>query len=179
MKNVGMSLSAALLDRRNIIIKRWFERLLQTYPESTTGFLSKEKDPFRNPVGHTLQEGLSALFDGLLQSKEAASLTPVLDSIVRMRAVQDFTAAQALAFPFLLKQIIRAELAADASRYSDELAALETRIDEFALLAFDIFMKCREQIYELKVNEIKRRAFLSERVHQKEESSLLAKRGDP
>jgi hypothetical protein len=167
VKSAGMSLSAALLNRRNRLVKQWFERLIQTYPESTTGFLSREKDPFRNPVGHTLQEGLSALFDGLLQSKEIVSLTPVLDGIVRMRAVQDFTAAEAMVFPFLLKQIIRTEFAADTPRYFDELAALETRIDELALLAFDIFMKCREQVYELKVNEIKRRAFVLERVHQK------------
>ena len=170
MNNAGMSLSAALMNHRGRIVQKWFERLLQTYPESTTLFLSQEKDPFRNPVGNTLQDGLSALFDGIAQSVDIQSLSPVVDSIVRMRAVQDFTAAQAVTFPFLLKPIIRAALAADVPRYFDELAALETRVDELALLAFELFAKCREQIYEIKVNEIKRRAFILEKFNQKEES---------
>jgi hypothetical protein len=166
----SMPLTVALAHRRGDIIKKWFERLLQTYPESTTKFLAQEKDPFHNPVGHTLQEGLSTLFDGLVRSADVASLTPVLDSIVRIRAVQDFTAGQAIAFPFLLKQILRSEFAADGPRYLNEFAVLEARIDELALLAFDLFMRCREQIYEMRVNEIRRRTFVLERAHPKAES---------
>jgi hypothetical protein len=162
-----MPLSTALAVHKGDIVKRWFEQVIQTYPESTKKFLSDERDPFHNPVGHTMQEGLSDLFNGLIQSIDLASLTPVLDGIVRIRAVQDYTAGQAIAFPFLLKQIIRTELAADVPRYSDELVALEARIDELALLAFDIFMRCREQVYEIKVNEIKRRSFILERARQK------------
>ncbi len=170
MNTESIPLSAALANRRGDIIQRWFERLIQTYPESTARFLSQEKDPFHNPVGHTLQQGLSTLFDGLIRSADVASLAPVLDSIVRIRAVQDFTAGQAIAFPFVLKQILRSEFAADSPRYFSEFAVLEARIDELALLAFDLFMKCREQICEIKVNEIKRRTFVPERAHQKAES---------
>jgi hypothetical protein len=32
---------------------------------------------------------------------------------------------------------------------------LESRIDELALLAFEIYMQCREKIYECRVNEVK------------------------
>jgi hypothetical protein len=168
-------LSAALEGRRRAIVDKWFERLLETYPESTTRFLSQEKDPFQNPVGHNLKEGLSNVFEGLARSVDVASLAPLLDGIVRIRAVQDFTAGQALAFPFLLKQIIRTELADDSRRYSDELSDLEARIDELALLAFDLFVKCREQMYELKVNEIKRRSFIQERAHRKEQARSQSK----
>ena len=167
----SMALPEALRERRNAIVNKWLERLLETYPESTTRFLLKEKDPFQNPVGHNLKDGLSDLFEGLVQSAEIASLAPVLDGIVRIRAVQDFNAGQALAFPFLLKQIIRMEFAADIQRFSREISALEARIDELALLAFDLFVKCREQVYELKVNEIKRRSFMLERAQHKEQSS--------
>jgi hypothetical protein len=167
----GMRLSEALQDRRSAIIGMWFERLLGSYPKSTTKYLLQEKDPFQNPVGHNLKEGLSNLFDGLVQSVDIASLTPTLDAIVKIRAVQDFSASQAVAFPFLLKQIIRKEFEADIQRYSVELSDLEARIDELALLAFDLFAKCREQVHELKVNEIKRRSFILERAHGKEQSS--------
>jgi hypothetical protein len=165
-----MALSAALTGHRNKIIEKWIAGVLRTYPESTTKFLSQKQDPFRNPVGHALQENLAALFDGLLQLADIQSLLPFLDGIVRIRAVQDFTAGQAVAFSFQLKKIIREEFSADLLRYSKEIAALEGRIDELALLAFDLFTKCREQMYESKVNEIKRRAFILERIQEKERS---------
>lgn len=168
--NESTPLFAALEDCRSTIVDKWFARLLETYPESTTRFLSQERDPFQNPVGNNLKKGLSDLFEGLVKSVDMASLTPVLDGIVRIRAVQDFAASQALVFPFLLKQIIRTELAADVRRYSNELSVLEARIDELALLAFDLFVKCREQVYELKVNEIKRRSFILERAYREEQS---------
>jgi hypothetical protein len=167
VKFKDLPLSEALANRRTAIITRWFERMLQMYPEATTGFLSQETDPFRNPLGHTLKEGLSSLFDGLIQPVTVSSLAPVLDSIVRIRAVQDFTAGQAVAFPFMLKQIIRMEFANDALRYSDDLAALDAKIDELALLAFELYMKCREQVFEIKANETKRGTFILERAQQK------------
>jgi hypothetical protein len=168
VKIKGSPLSAELANRRAAIIGKWFERMLQMYPEATNGFLAQERDPFRNPIGHTLKEGLSALFDGLIKPVTVASLAPVLDGIVRIRAVQDFTAGQAVSFPFLLKQIVRAEFAPAAPQYLDELATLEAKIDELALLTFDIYMKCREQVFEIKANETRRGTFILERAHQKD-----------
>jgi hypothetical protein len=37
------------------------------------------------------------------------------------------------------------------------LAEFERRIDATALVGFDIFVRCREQLYELRLNEAKRR----------------------
>ena len=91
---------------------------------------------------------------------------PRTNSIIRIRSIQDFTASQAVAFTFKLKDVIREELAgkmqgrpADAqSRLREELHAFETRIDELSLLAFDVYMKCREKLYEIRTNEIKKRS---------------------
>jgi hypothetical protein len=162
-----MGLAAILLDRKSTIVKKWLERIFQTYPETTKRFLAHEKDPFRNPVGHSLKEGLSSLFEGLVRSADMESMKPVLDGIVRIRAVQDLTASQSLAFIFLLKQIVRAESKAELLKYPEEFAALDGRVDEMGLLAFDLFMNCREQIYEIRANEAKRMAFLLERTHRK------------
>ena len=166
MKSEGMPFSASLMSKKDNLVKKWFDGIVHAYPESTTRFLSREKDPFRNPIGHTLKESLSVLFDGLFQTKEMASLSAVLNDIVRMRAVQDFTAGQAVSFPFLLKRILREECAADLSRSPDAFAELEMRIDEMALLAFDLYMKCRERVYEIKYNEAKRSVFMLERAGQ-------------
>jgi hypothetical protein len=34
----------------------------------------------------------------------------------------------------------------------EELVSIDTRIDSLALIGFDIFMQCREKIYDLKTN---------------------------
>lgn len=165
MKTEGLPLAALLSEHKRPIVAKWLEWILKTYPDSAGNFLSQEGDPFRNPVGYTLKEGLSSVFDRLVQAEDVVAMKTVLDGIVRIRAVQDISASQALVFVFVLKRIIRAELSVDAARFPDELAALEFRIDEVALLAFDLFMKCREQIYEIRANERRRMVFLLERTH--------------
>ena len=37
-----------------------------------------------------------------------------------------------------------------------ELLAFETRIDNMALLAFDVYFESRRQVYEMRVKEVKR-----------------------
>jgi hypothetical protein len=160
-------LMEALAAKKDAIVQEWLARTLQNYPEHTCRFLAKEKDPFRNPVGHTLKEAFPALFDQLIGGMDATTITPFLDGIVRIRAVQDFTAGQAVAFLFLLKKVVREALQDEIRRRpdGDGLAAVDGRIDEMALLAFDLFMKCRERIYEIKANEAKRRIYVLERMH--------------
>jgi len=156
-----------LAAKRRAIIAEWLARTLQSYPEHTSRFLLQEKDPFRNPVGRTLREGLPVLFDQCVADLDAGAVTSALDEIVRVRAVQDFTAGQAVAFIFLLKQVIRDVLRGERQRPpdGDDLAVVEGRIDQMALLAFDLFMRCRERIYEIKENEAKRRTALLERMY--------------
>lgn len=168
MKDEGAQpLLEALVAKKGAIVKEWLARTLQTYPEHTSRFLSQEKDPFRNPVGHTLRETLPALFDRLVEGADAATVTRLLDPIVRIRAIQDFSAGQAVAFIFLLKRVMREALGdeTDKGPNGEDLAVLEARIDEVALLGFDLFMKCREQIYEIKTNEAKRRLFVLDRMY--------------
>ena len=38
----------------------------------------------------------------------------------------------------------------------DELLALESKIDEFSLIAFNIYSECKGKIHELRANEINR-----------------------
>lgn len=171
MKTEGASLESILLERRNAILKEWLDRTLGTYPDSTARLFSGVDDRFRNPVGHTFREVLPALLDSLLRAADTAALVPLLDRIVRLRAVQDFTASQAVAFVFLLKRVIRGELEGQAVRGSEEMTALEARIDELGLLAFDVFMKCREQIYELKAHEVLRMMSVREQRERRIQSS--------
>ena len=152
-------LMKSLAGRKDAIVQEWLARALQSYPEHTGRFLAREQDPFRNPVGHTLKAALPALFDQVVGDLDCDRVSSILDDILRIRAVQDFSAGQAVAFLFLLKPVIRDALKRESQAHpdGDALAALEARIDQMVLLAFDRFMRCRETIYEIKANEARRR----------------------
>ena len=153
-----MAVKTILAQRKDAIVKEWLARTLQSYPDHTVRFLARERDAFRNPVGHIYADGLPALFDHLLGDADAVTIEAVLDRIIRLRAVQDFTPSQAIAFILVLKKIVREELP------GEDLAALEEKIDQMALLAFDVFMKCREESYEIKAREARRGRYLMERM---------------
>jgi len=138
-------------------LERLFQLILETYPEGTSRFLKQEKDRFTNPVGYTISQEIEALYDGLLQEMNSDKLAVCLDNIIRIRAVQDFPPSQTIALIFLLKKAIREELASEITenRVFEELLKFEARIDKLALLAFDIYMKCREKVFEIRVNEAK------------------------
>ncbi len=73
--------------------------------------------------------------------------------------MQDFSPSQAVAFIFLLKRVIREELESEIpeNQLFDELMIIDSRIDDMALLGFDIYMGCREKIYEIRAKEAKNR----------------------
>jgi hypothetical protein len=152
-----MNLKNLLSEKKKSILERWFDLILTTYPPETLQFLKSQKDRFANPVGSTIFQGIEGIFDQILQENEAERISTFLDNVIRIRAVQNFTASEAVVFIFHLKKIIRDELKDKITKkdISEELLALESTIDDLALLSFDIFMKCREKVYELKANEVK------------------------
>ena len=156
--------SPPLLDitagQREAVVRKWLARTFATYPDQTSRLLLNSRDPFQNPVGRALREGLPVLFEELAGGFQAERIRPVLDEIVHIRAVQDFTASDAVGFIFFLKSIIREEAGATSPGLTD----LENRVDRMALMAFDLYLRCREKMLELKVNEARRRVFVMERV---------------
>lgn len=136
--------------------------ILETYPSVTSDFLKKQKNCFANPVGYNVSQGINGIFDELLNGVDSSEkFFPFLNDIIRIKAVQDFSPSQAISFIFLLKQAIREELKSktEKKQLSEELSSFESQIDSIALLSFDIYMKCRERIYEIKVDEVRRMTF--------------------
>jgi hypothetical protein len=145
------------VQTREAIAEEWLGRVLHTYPDQTAAFLARETDPFRNPVGHTLRQALAILVEELLIGMDREKVTAALDSVVQIRAVQDFTPSRSMEFLFQLKPI----LAQHAP--GPRLEQLHARVDEMALLALDLYVKYRERIFEIRYNEAKRRVYVLER----------------
>ncbi len=157
-----MDLKQLLTEKKTAILKAWFDAITETYQPDTSAFLKKKKAQFTNPVGFTLSEGMEGLFDGLLAGLLAGDVSRFLDGIVRIRAVQDFPPSEAVAFVFQLKQVVRRELGSDnlaRPGIAAELAAFESAVDDLGLFAFDLYMQCREKIYELKANEARNQTY--------------------
>jgi hypothetical protein len=152
-----MELRNLLVKKRGSILERWFHLIIQSYPPDTAKFLKRKKDRFANPVGHSIVTGTESIFDALVGEAESESIPEFLDKIIKVRAIQDFTPSQAVAFVFLLKTVIRDELGEGLDRepLAAELSRLDTRIDQLGLMAFDVYMRSREKLYEIRVKEVK------------------------
>ena len=142
------------------IAGRWRAAIIHTYPGLTAEFLRQEKDPFRNPVGAAIREGIPCLVAELFGGMDSGKVSQALEGIVRIRAIQDFSPKQAVGFVFELRDILKDVLPASA----EQLGELHKRIDEMALVAFEVFMRCREQLYEIRLSEARRAEGLREKM---------------
>jgi hypothetical protein len=154
-----MTLARLLQENKDAIVRRWLDDVLAMYPGAYAAVLRREQDPFANPVGQSLRLGLAGIFVAVVDGADFGMAQPYLAGIIKIRAVQELTASQAVDFVFRLKEAVRAELGAAAAEgpLAAELVQFERRVDRIALAAFDVFVQCREQVCELRINEVKRK----------------------
>lgn len=152
-----MRFNNLLAQRKTAIIKNWFTLAVETYPPDTASFLKRQKDPFANPVGKTISKGLEGLFNELLKEMDYEIITSFLDPIIRIRAIQNFPPSQAISFIFLLKKAIRENTKKEVPKKQlfNELLLFESKIDQLVMIAFNLYMQCKEKIYDLKANEMR------------------------
>jgi hypothetical protein len=149
-----MNLETLLAPKKKAITQKWIDQVLNSY--GSPEFFKKQKDRFANPIGATISEGLQDLYAILLEERELGEAAGPLGNIIKIRAVQDFSPSQSVSFVYLLKVIVREELAREKNReeIGANLSAFEARIDKVALMAFDIYMDCRERLHQIRVNEV-------------------------
>jgi hypothetical protein len=152
-----MKIYDLLAEKKPVVLKQWFDLILETYPEETASFLKSQNSKTRNPVTQAIFEGIEGIFDELVGNADTGKIDIYLDNIIRVRAIQDFSPSEAVRFVFILKSVIRKEFEKDIydQQMFRELLTLESRIDQLANASFDIFMKCREKLYEIRANELR------------------------
>lgn len=165
-----MTLMEFLRVERQNLVHDWCEAVLKSYPQEAVGFLKGQSDRFANPVGHAIEQHTGALFDQVVGAFDQETVIRALDGIMRIRAVQEFTAAEAVAFLFALKKIVRQSVqkSPESETLLTQIPQLESRVDTLALMGFDVYMRCREKVYQIRVNDLTRKNFkLLERVAPK------------
>ncbi len=157
-------LARKITERRNEILERWIDGIIGGYPEETSRFLRSQEDRFANPVGAGLREGLAELLDGVFTGTEPDELKSALDRVIRVRAVQDFEPSTAVSFVFDLKDLLHECAGAGAD---ESLGELDLRIERLGLCAFDVYMRCREDMWKIRAREIRNQSVgIMERVAQ-------------
>jgi len=135
------------MDTESAILRRWFTVALAAYGEAVAALALHEADPFRNPVGVRLHAELGVLVRELLGAMDQAAIDAAFTELMAVRAVQDLSVPQALGFILKLRAIVREELPGAA------FEPMDARIDQLALAGFVAYLRRREQMSELRLNE--------------------------
>jgi len=153
-----MEFAEELRLKKGTIRENWIEKILDSYPAKSRAYYRTKKDEFLNPVGTVLSSRAEGIIESLLEGFDQSVLSTLLKDVIKIRAVQEFSPSQALAFLPLLKEALREELdtGKPVEGRSREIEEFEARVDQMTLLAFDIYTGCRQQIYELRIDELKR-----------------------
>ena len=154
-----MKLAELLAQKKSLILDKWLNLIWSSYPPETASFLSREKDRFQNPVAYQITQGIKGLYEALIKEMDPEKVMAHIKEVVGLKAVQNFSPSQALAFVFLLKKVVREQLAAELKdeALAQECLELESRIDGLALLCFDAYMERREKLSELRIAEVQNR----------------------
>ena len=130
----------ALMQNRQAVLDRWSAAAAERLPGGTA-----------SPVAEALAGELGTLLDALAGG---SALDEKLSRITRILAVQELPPSKALALFHDLLPLCEGLSA-------DEREGFRERIDELVLQAFDSYMKHRETIYQLKVDEGRRRMHMA------------------
>lgn len=159
-------------DERTEIVRRWFDRIIGRYPVETARFLRDQRDRFANPVGAGLRQELAPILDVILAGEDPRTVEPSLDRIVRVRALQDMPPSEAVSFVLMLKELVGD--AVDPGADAAAVREFERRVDEMLVVTFDVYSRCREQVFEIRVKEIRNRSLkVMERLNSWRENRTL------
>jgi hypothetical protein len=145
-----MDLKQLLKKKKGLFIEKWFQATINTYPAQSAKILGKDSNRFDNPIGAVTHETIEDVFTLIIEDFNQETLERTLDPLIRIRAVQSFSASEAVSFVFALKEIGEDIIDNSLIREFDKL------VDRIALASFNKLSKCKEEIYLLKATESNR-----------------------
>ena len=149
-----MSTEDIISARRDAAIQKWTEAVFAMYPFETTGFIRTQRDQFANPVGHATHDAVTG------RDVDMEKVHASVAALIRIRAVQDLKPEQAVGVLYLYKSVLRELLLADMLAAGDVQGFLDMgdRLDTLCLMAFNLYLADREQVYAERVAQQRREA---------------------
>lgn len=170
---MGQNLRELMRDNRKEILDQWFHQFIGAYPQESVKYFERVENEFTNPIGSNVHRSLVAIFDELIGEQDADKIYKDLEMIMRIKAVQDVTPSQAIAFVFGLKSIMRKSFTKEINNGTiklNELLDFEDALDTIALLAFNIYVDSRELVYDMRVQELHQRVDILQKANLLNES---------
>ncbi len=153
-----MSAIDVLRDKKKEVVRRWVEAIFASYPLETKGFLRTIQDPFANPVAHMTKEAGDILYDAMIgEETDTEKVKASLDRFIKFKAIQNVNPSESMAAFYMMKPVLR-ELVLPEMRSKGKMKyylETESRLDTLVLLAFDMYIKARDTLSELRIKEIK------------------------
>mgnify|MGYP003159802650 FL=1 len=156
-----MSTEDIISARRDAAIQKWTEAVFAMYPFETTGFIRTQRDQFANPVGHATRAAGEQIYDAVTgRDVDMEKVHASVAALIRIRAVQDLKPEQAVGVLYLYKSVLRELLLADMLAAGDVQGFLDMgdRLDTLCLMAFNLYLADREQVYAERVAKQRREA---------------------
>lgn len=154
-----MRLFDFLRDNKGDIQEAWVNRVLDSYAGDAATIFKRETDRFANPVGYAARHSLTAIYSQLFDhdTPQFERVRETLEDFVKIRAVQDFTPAAAVNFVYDLKEVVRRATDKERQLTVDDAdwRAFHDTLDRVALQVFDLYMACRERLYQARLHEYK------------------------
>jgi len=154
-----MTLKDLLAEKKQAMLDRWFDRILEDYPPETQALFRENRTPYSNPIGFTLRKGMEGLIGEILQPTNMEKARAILEPVMRVRAVENLPPSQGGKFILPLREVV-SEIVREAKRndlLGQEWLDLNSRIDQLALLGMNLYSECREKVNQLRVKEKEKR----------------------
>ena len=138
---------------RRAIFKQWLDSALALFPE---------KMGYSTPVAVMLSGALEEILSCFETGDNTYNVA--LEDVTRMFAIQNILPSRALSIFFELKIILRDRIMKTTGAEAltqDVQEFFNERIDDLVLEAFDSYMRHREKLYQLKVEEGSRRMYMA------------------
>lgn len=161
MKSV---ISTGFVNNKSNILDEWYKCMVSSlYNNDETNYIMNEKDSFINPSGSILKDALTDIFGYLFEEeeKELDKINVSLEKFTKLLALKGNDAEKVLGPLFLLKSKIVANIESFylSDKGYNEISKILSCFDRVILKIFDFYLKAREKVYEIRVNEVKRLTF--------------------
>ena len=168
-----MALQDLLRFRRDRLVAEWLARVAACDPDPSSRLLGGDHDRFRNPIWYAYDQALPVVFDEVIGDMDRTRIASALDPVMHIRTVEALSPTEATGFILLLKDVVQDALRAEAGDATGVEAwrAFGSRVDEVALVAFELFVACQEKLQRIRASEAARRAHLARRVAAPDEPS--------
>ena len=152
-------------EKKKKILNAWQDKIFESYPVKPT---------VPEIIGY-IEECTEKIFDKFIEVYNGGKFEGIeeaIDDLMRYLAVDaKLSPGQSIEKIFFLKEAILEEFSVSL----EEFVRINSIVDELACMAFDIYSKCREHIYELRLEQKEEEKKVLERIIHFAEVSKTAR----